>query len=325
MTQPDTANADATLPLVGKDLLTLASIPAPQVHRLLQIARDLKTAPRKGPNSQLLAGMTLGLLFEKPSTRTRVSFEAGMNQLGGQALFLDYEKIQLSRGESLPDTAQVLSRYLDGLIVRTFEQRTLEAWARYATIPVINGLTDLCHPCQALADLMTILEKKGHLKGLKMAYIGDGNNMAHSLMEASAKVGMHFAIGCPAGFDPDTDITQQAQTEAREHDGSIVVSHDPLEAAMNADIVYTDVWTSMGQEEEQDRRLEALSGYQVNEQLMSRARPDAIVLHCLPAHRGEEITASVLEGPQSVVLDQAENRLHMQKAILTEWIGQPRS
>ena len=277
----------------------------------------------RGPSSQLLVGMTLGLLFEKPSTRTRVSFEAGMNQLGGQSLFLDSEKIQLSRGESLADTAQVLSRYLDGLIVRTFEQAALEEWARHATIPVINGLTDLCHPCQALADLMTILEKKGYLKGLKIAYIGDGNNVANSLLEASAKVGMHIAIGCPRGFEPDPHIVAQSQAEANQTEGSAVITHDPLEAVDAADVVYTDVWTSMGQEQEHSHRLEALAEYQVNDQLMSKANPSAIVLHCLPAHRGEEITASVLDGPQSVVLDQAENRLHMQKAILVEWIGRP--
>ncbi|NKB81272.1 MAG: ornithine carbamoyltransferase [Nitrospirales bacterium] len=306
---------------LGKDLLSLAPIPAPDVLRLLQVARDLKAAPRQSPSSYLLTGMTLGLLFEKPSTRTRVSFEAGMNQLGGQSLFLDFEKIQLSRGESLSDTAQVLSRYLDGLVIRTFEQATLEEWARHTSIPVINGLTDLGHPCQALADLMTIWEKMDCLKGLKLAYIGDGNNVANSLLEASVKVGMHIAIGCPRGFEPDPHIVAQAQMEARQTGGSAVITHDPLDAANGADVVYTDVWTSMGQEQDQARRLTALAGYQVNDQLMNEAKPSAIVLHCLPAHRGEEITASVLDGPQSVVLDQAENRLHVQKAILAEWIG----
>ncbi len=312
-----------SVPCGGKDLLTVAGIPANQVLRLLQIARDLKAMDRPSRASQWLAGMTLGLLFEKPSTRTRVSFEAGMNQLGGQALFLPAEKIQLSRGESLADTALVLSRYLDGLVVRTYDQAILEEWARYATVPVINGLTDLCHPCQALADLLTITEKKGRLNGLKLAYVGDGNNIANSLMEASAKVGMHISIGCPSGYEPDQRITDWAREEAAQSGAAIEISHDPAVAAKGADVLYTDVWTSMGQEKEQPRRLKALAPYQLNETLLAVARPNAIVMHCLPAHRGEEIAAAVLDGPQSVVLDQAENRLHMQKAILTEWLGRP--
>lgn len=323
---PDTihsSSADSSATGLGKDLLTLETVPREHVFRLLQIARDLKTAPRPGRASQWLSGLTLGLIFEKPSTRTRVSFEAGMNQLGGQALFLSSEKIQLSRGESLADTALVLSRYLDGLVVRTFEQSTLEEWARHATIPVINGLTDLSHPCQALADLMTILEKKGSLKGVKLAYLGDGNNIANSLIEAGAKVGMHVAIGCPPNYVPDRLIVQKSQKEAEHTGATIEILPDPAEAARNADALYTDVWTSMGQEEEQAQRLTALASYQLNETLLALAKPDAMVLHCLPAHRGEEITAGVLDGPQSAVLDQAENRLHVQKAILTEWLGRP--
>ena len=307
----------------GKDLLTIADIPAHQILRLLQIAREIKAAPRQGRASQLLAGLTVGLLFEKPSTRTRVSFEAAMNQLGGQALFLASESIQLSRGESLGDTAQVLSRYLDGLVVRTFAQTTLETWAHHATVPVINGLTDLSHRCQILADLQTIVEKKGSLKGLKLAYLGDGNNIAHSLLEACSLVGMHCSIGCPSGYEPNASIVEWAgQRSQGNHLTSEVVS-DPVLAVKDADIVYTDVWTSMGQEEEHTARTTALQAYQVNEALMAHAKPDAMVMHCLPAHRGEEITAGVLDGPQSVVLDQAENRLHMQKAILTEWLGRP--
>ena len=308
---------------LGKDLLTLETVPREHVFRLLQIARDLKAAPRPGRASQLLQGLTLGLIFDKPSTRTRVSFEAGMNQLGGQALFLSSEKIQLSRGESLADTALVLSRYLDGLVVRTFEQATLEEWARHATIPVINGLTDLTHPCQALADLLTVLEKKGPLKGVKLAYLGDGNNIANSLIEAGAKVGMHVAIGCPPHYMPDASIVEKSREEAAQTGATIEITPDPAEAARNADALYTDVWTSMGQEEEQAQRLAALRSYQLNESILSLAKPDAIVLHCLPAHRGEEITAGVIDGPQSAVLDQAENRLHVQKAILTEWLGRP--
>lgn len=307
----------------GKDLLTVAAIPRDQILRLLQVARAIKTAPPSGRASQWLAGLTLGLVFEKPSTRTRVSFEAGMSQLGGQALFLPSDTIQLSRGESLADTARVLSRYLNGLVVRTFEQSTLESWACHATIPVINGLTDLCHPCQALADLLTILEAKDTFEGLKLAYVGDGNNIAHSLMEAGTKVGMHVAIGCPPDYQPDPDIVARSRQEAARTGATLDMTHDPAVAADQADVLYTDVWTSMGQEGERAERVKALAPYQVNEALLRRAKPSAIVLHCLPAHRDEEITAAVLDGPQSMVLDQAENRLHMHKAILTEWLGRP--
>ena len=310
---------------LGKDLLTLETIPRQHMFRLLQIARELKSEPRSGRSAQLLKGLTLGLIFEKPSTRTRVSFEAGMNQLGGQALFLSSEKIQLSRGESLADTAMVLSRYLDGLVIRTFEQSTLEEWARYATIPVINGLTNLSHPCQALADLMTILEKKGSLQGIKLAYLGDGNNIANSLIEAGAKVGMHITIGCPPDYMPNAEIVKKSRKEANETGAVIEITSNPTEAAHNADALYTDVWTSMGQEEEQAQRLNTLSPYQLNEAVVAVAKPDTIVLHCLPAHRGEEITEAGIDGPQSAVLDQAENRLHVQKAILTEWLGRPHS
>ncbi len=306
-----------------KDFLTVSSLTGPQVFRLLQITRELKSTSRQGRGAQLLSGLTLGLLFEKPSTRTRVSFEAAMNQMGGQALFLSMENIQLSRGESLSDTAQVLSRYLDGLVIRTFEQTKLEEWAQHATIPIINGLTNLCHPCQALADLFTIHEKKGELKGLKLSYVGDGNNIAHSLMEASALAGMHVSIGCPVGYQPDSQIINWSHQEALRTEATIEITHDPAIATKEADVVYTDVWTSMGQEHEQSERIKALAPFQLNERLLETARPDAIVMHCLPAHRGEEISAAVLDGPHSVVLDQAENRLHMQKAILTEWLGRP--
>lgn len=305
----------------SKDLLTVGGIPRPQLFRLLDRARELKAAA--GQAAPWLSGLTLGLIFEKPSTRTRVSFEAGMNQLGGHALFLPAKEIQLSRGETLADTALVLSRYLDGLVIRTFEQATLEEWARHATIPVINGLTDLCHPCQALADLFTIMEVKGTLEGLKLAYVGDGNNMANSLLEAGAKVGMHVAIGCPPDYQPDPGIVERSREEASHTGAAITITHDPAAAADQADILYTDVWTSMGQEHEQGERVSVMAPYQLNERLLQRAKPSAMVLHCLPAHRGEEITAAVLDGPQSVVLDQAENRLHIQKAILTEWLGRP--
>ncbi len=307
----------------AKDLLTVAAIPRDDIFHLLQVARAIKAAPRSGQAAQWLSGLTLGLIFEKPSTRTRVSFEAGMSQLGGQALFLPSDTIQLSRGESLADTALVLSRYLDGLVVRTFEQATLESWAHHATIPVINGLTDLCHPCQALADLFTILEAKESFEGLKLAYVGDGNNIAHSLIEAGAKVGMHVAIGCPPDYQPHPDIVARSREEAAHTGAAIDITHDPAIAADQADVLYTDVWTSMGQEHERAERLQALAPYQVNDRLLRRAKPSAMVLHCLPAHRDEEITTAVLDGPQSMVLAQAENRLHIQKAILTEWLGRP--
>lgn len=309
------------VPQLPKDLLTVADIPREKIGDLIRLAKKLKTAHRKGRPAYPLKGKTLGLIFEKPSTRTRVSFEAGMNQLGGQALFLASEKIQISRGESLADTAKVLSRYVDGLVVRTFNQSALEEWARHTSIPVINGLTDHCHPCQALADLLTIVEKKGPAKGLKLAYIGDGNNITHSLLEIGAKVGMHVSVGCPPGYEPDNTIVKQARVEGAQTGASIEITHDPMVAAKHADAIYTDVWISMGQEDEQEPRMAAFAPYQVNSQLLKQAKPNAVVLHCLPAHRGEEITAEVLDGAQSVVLDQAENRLHIQKAILLEWLG----
>lgn len=301
-----------------KDLLSLGPVPSEYVHRLLALAAELKQLRQQRKVHARLAGRTLGLLFQKASTRTRVSFEVGMNQLGGQALFLPINDIQLSRGESVPDTARVLSRYLDGIVVRTFDQAIVEEWARESTIPIINGLTDLHHPCQALSDLLTIQEKKKTLKGLRLAYVGDGNNMANSLIEAAAKVGMHISLGCPRGYQPDAAVVERARQDAARTGSRIELSEDPEAAVKGADAVYTDVWISMGQEREQARRLKAFSAYQVNERLMKRAKSDAIVLHCLPAHRGEEITAGVLDGPQSVVFDQAENRLHIQKAILVE-------
>lgn len=305
----------------GKDLLTVGAIPRDQIAHLLRVAVELKEKRRRGVLYQPLPGTTLGLLFEKPSTRTRASFEAGINQLGGQALFLSTSDIQLSRGETIADTARVLSRYLDGLVIRTFDHAILEEWARQATIPVINGLTDLCHPCQALSDLLTIQEKKGRLKDIKLAYVGDGNNVANSLIECAAKVGMTISLGCPSGYEPDQRIIDQARAEAEETGASIHIGENPQVAVKEADVVYTDVWISMGREREQSRRLRALAPYQLNERLLKRANPDAIVMHCLPAHRGQEISAAVLDGPQSVVLDQAENRLHMQKAILVQLLS----
>ena len=304
-------------PRVAKDLLDVAAIPRALVERLLILAAALKDKQRRGIPHDLLKGKTLGLLFQKPSTRTRVSFEAGMHQLGGHALVLPMADIQLSRGESVADTARVLSRYLDGIVIRTYDHATVEEWAREATMPVINGLTDLSHPCQALSDLLTITEKKGRLKGIKIAYVGDGNNVANSLIEAAAKMGMTIALGCPSGYQPDQHVVDLARVEAAKTGALVELSEDPFVAVKEADVVYADVWISMGREREQARRLRVLAPYQVNSRLVGKAKPDAIVMHCLPAHRGEEITAEVLDGRQSVIIDQAENRLHMQKAILT--------
>jgi ornithine carbamoyltransferase len=306
---------------LGKDLLDVAAMSRSEIESLLTLAARLKDKQRRGIPHPLLPGKTLGLLFQKPSTRTRVSFEAGMNQLGGHALVLPMADIQLSRGESVADTARVLSRYLDGIVIRTYDHATVEEWAREATMPVINGLTDLSHPCQALSDLLTILEKKGRLKGIKIAYVGDGNNVANSLIEAAAKMGMTITLGCPSGYQPDQHVVDVARLEAQATGAVIEIGHDPHVAVKEADVIYADVWISMGREREQARRLKVLAPYQVNGRLVSRAKPGAIVMHCLPAHRGEEITAEVLDGPQSVIIDQAENRLHMQKAILTKLLG----
>lgn len=307
-----------------KDLLDVAALQKAEVENLLALAARLKDEQRRGIRHSILRGMTLGLLFQKPSTRTRVSFEAGMHQLGGLALDLPVGDIQLSRGESVPDTARVLSRYLDGIVIRTYDHSTVQEWAREATMPVINGLTDLSHPCQALSDLLTVREKKGRLKGLKIAYIGDGNNVANSLIEATAKMGMTIALGCPVGYQPDQHVIDLARFEAEKTGAMIELDPDPAIAVKEADVIYTDVWISMGREREQARRLRVLTPYQVNSRLVSKAKPDAIIMHCLPAHRGEEITAEILDGPQSVIIDQAENRLHMQKAILVKLLGRRR-
>lgn len=306
---------------LSKDLLDVAAVSRAEVESLLTLAAELKEKQYRGIAHPLLEGKTLGLLFQKPSTRTRVSFEAGMNQLGGHALVLPMADIQLSRGESVADTARVLSRYLDGIVIRTYDHATVEEWAKEATMPVINGLTDLSHPCQALSDLLTIQEKKGRLQGIKIAYVGDGNNVANSLIEAAAKMGMTIALGCPSGYQPDQHVVDVARLEAARTGAVVEVGHDPHVAVKEADVIYADVWISMGREREQARRLKVLAPYQVNSRLVARAKSDAIVMHCLPAHRGEEITAEVLDGPQSVIIDQAENRLHMQKAILTKLLG----
>jgi len=301
----------------GIDFLQLADYSTDQVLCLLDEAVELKRMQKQGKPHPFLSGKVLGMIFEKSSTRTRVSFEVGMLQLGGHAIFLSSRDIQLGRGESISDTAKVLSRYIDGIMIRTFSHESVEELASHATVPVINGLTDLQHPTQVLADLLTILEHKGKLAGLKLCYIGDGNNnMAHSLMEGAVKVGMNISIASPVGYLPNEEITEKAIQAGKETGSAVTITNDPYEAIKNADVVVTDVWTSMGQEEETAIRLKAFQGFQVNEELCSHANNDFIFLHCLPAHRGEEVTSEIIDGPHSVVFDEAENRLHAQKAIL---------
>jgi ornithine carbamoyltransferase len=308
---------------VPAHLLALHDLSRQEIRTLFREASELKAIRRRGLAAQRLSGKTLGLVFEKPSTRTRVSFEAGMNQLGGQSLFLSMADIQIQRGESVADTARVLSRYLDGLVIRSYEHASVEEWARNATIPVINGLTDLHHPCQVLSDLFTIREKKRRLEGVKIAYFGDGNNVANSLIEAAAIMGMAISVACPPGYEPDGSIVDWARAQRLRSGAAIEILRDPLVAVKGADVLYTDVWTSMGQEKERARRIKVMSPYQLNERLLAAAKPDAIVMHCLPAHRGEEISTAVLDGPQSVIFDQAENRLHVQKAILIRLLRDP--
>jgi len=304
-----------------KDLLAIADLTPKDIAKILKRSAVLKKMQKQGKDHQTLKGKSLGMIFEKSSTRTRVSFEVGMFQLGGLALFLSPDDLQIGRGETIADTARTLSRYLDGIMIRTFAQATVDELARFASIPVINGLTDLHHPCQALADLLTIQEKKKKLKGLTLAYVGDGNNVANSLIQACVKVGMHFAIACPRGYELDAALLGTAKAEGRKTGASVIVTNDPYRAVRNADVVYTDVWASMGQEAEHAKRLTAFRRYQVDGKLMKAANKGALVMHCLPAHRGEEITAEVIDGPQSVIFDQAENRLHVQKAVLDTLLG----
>lgn len=298
----------------SRHLLAVHDLTRAEILNLFKRAKALKK--RK---ARPLVGRTLGLFFEKASTRTRVSFEVAMAQLSGHSIFLSKEEIQLHRGETIADTARVLSRYLDGLVIRTYAHHTIEEWARHATIPVINGLTDLHHPCQALGDLFTVFEKRGRISGLKLAYIGDGNNVANSLIEGALQLGMNISLACPKGYEPNKDVLEFAREESRKTSGSIQVVQEPEAAAKGADILYTDVWTSMGQESEAEARRKAFQGYQIHRSLLKLAKPSAWVMHCLPAHRGEEITDEVIDGSQAIVWDQAENRLHIQKAIL-EWL-----
>ncbi|WFB58150.1 ornithine carbamoyltransferase [Paenibacillus sp. BR1-192] len=304
------------LSLKGRDMIELDEYSTEEIQFLLDSAIEIKRKQKNGEVYQPLKGKTIGLIFEKSSTRTRVSFEAGMFQLGGHALFLSKNDIQLGRGEPISDTAQVMSRYLDGLMIRTFGHDNVVNLAKYASIPVINGLSDMAHPCQVLADLQTVLEHKGKLKGLKMAFIGDGNNMAHSLLIGGAKMGMHVAVASPKGYEADASIVKLSEEIAAQTGGKITITRDPLEAAKDADVIYTDVWASMGFEEEQAQREAAFADYQVNEELVKAAKPDYLFLHCLPAHRGEEVSEGVIDGANSVIFDQAENRLHAQKALM---------
>lgn len=308
--------------LKGKDVLSIHDLSTEEVYEILDLAKVLKMKQKAGIEHALLKGKTLGMIFQKSSTRTRVSFETGMYQLGGMALFLSDRDLQIGRGEPIKDTARVLSRYLDGVMIRTFAQSDIEEFAEFADIPVINGLTDASHPCQVLTDLLTIQEHKGQqLKGLKMAYIGDGNNMTHSLMCACAKVGMHFTAATPKGYEPDAAVVKKAKEDAAQTGGSVEIFHDIYEAAKDADVLYTDVWASMGQEAEQEARKKVFQSYQINKELLQVADKKAIVLHCLPAHRGEEITEEVLAANAQVIFDEAENRLHTQKAILALTMG----
>jgi len=301
--------------LKGRDLLSLADLSANEVQELLRLAAQLKSG-----EVNLRCNKVLGLLFYKASTRTRVSFSVAMYQLGGQVIDLNTSTTQVSRGEPVEDTARVLDRYLDILAIRTFEQQQLETFAHYAKIPVINALTDLEHPCQILADLLTVQERFGKLAGLTLTYLGDGNNVAHSLLLGCALVGMNVKIATPPGFEPNAEIVEKSKAIALPQT-EIMVTHDPETAAKGAAVLYTDVWASMGQESESDSRIPVFQPYQVNEQLLSIADPEAIILHCLPAHRGEEITNEVIEGSQSRVWDQAENRMHAQKALLASLLG----
>jgi ornithine carbamoyltransferase len=306
--------------MAQKHFLSLFDWSREEIELLFELSAAIKANPEN--YSSALAGQSLAMIFQKASTRTRVSFEVGMYQLGGQALFLSSNDIQLHRGESIADTARVLSRMVHGVMARVFAHQDLLDLAGYGSVPVINGLSDLLHPCQALADYFTLREKRGELAGLKMAYVGDGNNVAHELVYGAVKLGMRFSIGCPKGYEPNAQVWQSAVHEAKRHGGPVPeMVQDPLEAVRGADVVYTDVWTSMGQEAESRKRLAAFQGYEVTPRMMAAAGSQAVFMHCLPAHRGEEVSAEVIDGPQSVVFDEAENRLHVQKAVLVTLLG----
>ena len=296
-----------------KDILTLLDLSKKDFDVLFKRAKALKAAKKKGQLSEALKGKTVGLIFDKPSTRTRVSFEAAMIQSGGTSIFISAKDTQIARAEPVRDTGRVLSRYLDGLVIRTFSQEFLNEFARYTDIPIINALTDLYHPTQVLSDLMTVMEYKGSYENVKIAWVGDGNNVANSWINAAAVLGLDLILACPRGYQPDPDILNESNKQAAE---KIQVTSDPFEAVEKADVIYTDVWASMGQEDEHSKRKKIFKPFTVRKELVEIASPDAIVMHCLPAHRGEEISEDVLEGPQSVVWDQSENKMHMNRAIL---------
>lgn len=302
--------------------ISINDLTVEEIENIFSLAEKLKRQTKEGVQHHILKGKTLGMIFTKSSTRTRVSFEVGMYQLGGHALFLSSNDIQLGRGESIYDTAQVLSRYIDGIMIRTFDHSDVEELAKYGSIPVINGLTDLMHPCQILADLFTVYEQKGSLKGLKLAYVGDGNNVANSLLHGCTKLGMHVAVATPEGYSCDKNITLEANENAACSGSEIILTNSPEEAVKNADVIYTDTWVSMGQEAEKEGRIKTFMPYQVNSTLFSLAKEDAIFLHCLPAYRGYEVTEEVIDGSQSMIFDEAENRLHVQKAIMAILMGQ---
>ena len=300
-----------------KHLLKMLDLSKEEILDILNLADQLKYENKNGIEHHILKGKTLGMIFQKSSTRTRVSFETGMYQLGGQTLFLSNRDLQIGRGEPVQDTARVLSRYLDGIMIRTFEQKEVEDLAKYGSIPVINGLTDFCHPCQVLADLMTIREFKGRFEGLKMCYIGDGNNMANSLIVGGLKVGMEVSIACPKDYQPAAEVLEFAKG----YGDKFSMTDVPLEAAKDADVLFTDVWTSMGEEAETEKRKIAFKGYQINDDIMAVAKADAMVQHCLPAHREEEITEKVFEAHANEIFEEAENRLHAQKAVMVKVMG----
>ena len=304
-----------------KDLICIADSSSQEVWNLLDKAKRLKEEWRSGGNQPVLAGKSLGMVFQKASLRTRVSFEMAMKHLGGTAMYLSPNEIRLGVRESVPDVARVLSRYVDGIMARVFSHDHIVQLAEYSQVPVINGLSDFNHPCQAMADLLTIHEHLGDLTGLKLAWVGDGNNVLHSLLYASSKVGMHIVAATPAGYEPEPRVVAEAREFAAENGSSVELTTDPVEAVQGADVIYTDTWASMGQEEEREIRSRVFPPYQVNATLLTHAKPDVIVMHCLPAHRGEEITDEVMDGPHSAIFDQAENRMHAQKAILASLMG----
>ena len=304
-----------------KHLLDIGDLSSSEINDLIILSKKLKEEQKNGVSHHLCKGKTLGMIFTKSSTRTRVSFETGIYQLGGYPLFLSSNDIQLGRGETISDTAKTLSRYIDGIMIRTFKQSDVEDLARYGSVPVINGLTDLMHPCQILADLFTIYEYKGDLKGLKLAYVGDGNNVANSLLQGCVKAGMDISVATPGGFECDAKISTFAVEESKSMGSKVSLCESPEEAVSGADVVYTDTWISMGKESEKENRIKTFMPYQVNTQLMSKAKNNAIFMHCLPAYRGYEVTAEVIDGPHSVVFDEAENRLHVQKAVMAMLMG----